>query len=77
MADQAVPCAHPGSLRLASGGRRQSHYDVLVGRFPSLTASLDMTYHNYLAAHGSGGERIPAWHVGQQAAAGIIVLRAQ
>jgi hypothetical protein len=50
-------------------------HDVLVSRFPSLTASLDMTYHDYLAAHGLA-ESDPGVDVGQQAAAGIIALRA-
>lgn len=50
-------------------------HDVLVNRFPSLTASLDTTYHDYLAAHGLS-ESDPGVAVGQQAAAGIIALRA-
>jgi hypothetical protein len=50
-------------------------HDVLVSRFPSLTLSLDLTYHNYLAAH-SLAEDDPGVAVGQQAAAGIIALRA-
>jgi hypothetical protein len=50
-------------------------HDVLVSRFPSLTASLDTTYHDYLAAHGLA-ESDPGVAVGQQAAAGIIALRA-
>src|SRR5882757_6962999 len=50
-------------------------HDVLISRFPSLTGSLDTIYHNYLAAHGLA-ESDPGVAVGQQAAAGIIALRA-
>ncbi len=50
-------------------------HDVLVNRFPPQTASLDATYHNYLATNGLA-EDDPGVAVGQQAAAGIIALRA-
>src|SRR5882672_10974810 len=47
----------------------------LVNRFPSLTGTLDTTYHAYLAAH-SLSESDPGVAVGAAAAAGIIALRA-
>jgi hypothetical protein len=50
-------------------------HDVLVNRFPAQAASLDATYHSYLASHGLA-EADPGVAVGQQAAAGIIALRA-
>jgi len=75
MADSGRTMCTSGSLRLASGGRRQSHSRCLVGPLPSLTASLDMTYHHYLAAHGSGGERSRRG-CGPTGCRGIIVLRA-
>lgn len=49
-------------------------HDVLVNRFPSQAASLDTTYQNYLIQHSLVGDDGIA--VGQQAAAGIIALRA-
>jgi hypothetical protein len=50
-------------------------HDVLVNRFPSLTATLDTTYHAYLTAHNLS-ESDPGVAVGAAAAAGIIALRA-
>ena len=50
-------------------------HDVLVNRFPTQTASLDATYHAYLASHGLA-ENDPGVSVGQQTAAVIIALRA-
>ena len=50
-------------------------HDVLVNRFPAQTLALDLTYHNYLAAHGLA-EDDPGVDIGRQAAAGIIALRA-
>jgi hypothetical protein len=49
--------------------------DVLVSRFPSQAATLDTTYTNYLLANGILLTD-PGILVGQQAAAGIIALRA-
>ena len=48
---------------------------MLVSRFPSLTTSLDTTYHSYLTAHGLA-ETDAGVAVGAAAAAGIIALRA-
>ena len=52
-------------------------HDVLVNRFPfpTLVASLDETYHNYLVTH-SLAEDDPGVGIGAQAAAGTIALRA-
>ncbi len=50
-------------------------HDVLVNRFPAQTASLDMTYLNYLVSHGLALDD-PGVAVGATAAAGIIALRA-
>ncbi|HKX62332.1 MAG TPA: vanadium-dependent haloperoxidase [Verrucomicrobiae bacterium] len=49
--------------------------DVLVNRFPAQAASVHATYLAYLAAKGLD-ETDPGVLVGQQAAAGMIVLRA-
>jgi hypothetical protein len=65
----------PGATGSPAAAVAKAAHDVLVSRFPSLTASLDMTYHEYLAAHGLP-ESDPGVAVGQQAAAGIIALRA-
>jgi hypothetical protein len=50
-------------------------HDVLVNRLPAQGASLDTTYLNYLATHGLAPND-PGVAVGQEAAAGIIALRA-
>ena len=50
-------------------------HDVLVNILPGQAASLDTTYHNYLAAHGLA-ENDPGVAVGQVAAAGLLALRA-
>jgi hypothetical protein len=65
----------PGASGSPAAAVAKATHDVLVSRFPSLTASLDMTYHNYLATHGLA-ESDPGVTVGHQAAAGIIALRA-
>jgi hypothetical protein len=65
----------PGASGSPSAAVAKATHDVLVSRFPSLAASLDMTYHDYLTAH-SLSESDPGVAVGQQAAAGIIALRA-
>jgi hypothetical protein len=65
---------HGASGSPAAAAAKAAH-DVLVNRFPALTASLDMTYHTYLAANGLA-EDDPGVAVGQQAAAGIIAFRA-
>jgi hypothetical protein len=65
----------PGASGSQAAATAKAAHDVLVSRFPSLTASLDLTYHNYLTAH-SLADNDPGVAVGQQAAAGIIALRA-
>jgi hypothetical protein len=50
-------------------------HDVLINRFPGQAVSLDATYHAYLS-NNSLAENDPGVAVGQQAAAGIIALRA-
>ena len=50
-------------------------HDVLVNILPGQAASLDTTYHEYLAAHYLA-EDDPGVAVGQTAAAGILALRA-
>jgi hypothetical protein len=65
----------PGASGSPAAAVAKATHDVLVSRFPSLTASLDTTYHDYLTAHGLA-ESDPGVAVGQQAAAGIIALRA-
>lgn len=50
-------------------------HDVLVNRFFAQTAALDATYHTYMAAHDLD-ENDPGVSVGEEAAAGIIALRA-
>jgi hypothetical protein len=66
-------------IRGASGSPEaaaaKAAHDVLVNRIPDQTASLDTTYHDYLASNGLA-EDDPGVAVGQKAAAGIIALRA-
>jgi hypothetical protein len=64
----------PGASGLPAAATAKAAHDVLVNRFPVLSASLDTTYHDYLASHGLA-EDDPGVAVGQQAAAGIIALR--
>lgn len=65
----------PGASGSTTAAVAKAAHDVLVQRFPAQTASLDATYHTYLAAHGLA-ETDPGVAVGAQAAAGIIALRA-
>jgi len=65
----------PGASGSPDAAVARAAHDVLVSRFPSLTVTLDLTYHNYLATHKLA-EDDPGVAVGQQAAAGIIALRA-
>ncbi len=65
----------PGASGSAEAAAAKAAHDVLVNRIPSQAAALDMTYHDYLASHGLD-EDDPGVAVGQQAAAGIIALRA-
>jgi hypothetical protein len=65
----------PGASGSAAAAAAKAAHDVLVNRFPAQAASLDTTYLNYLASHGLA-QNDPGVAVGQQAAAGIIALRA-
>lgn len=65
-------CGASGSPAAAAA---KAAYDVLVNRFPAQSASLTTTYNNYLAMNGLNPFDAGV-AVGQQAAAGIIALRA-
>ena len=65
----------PGATGSPAVATAKAAHDVLVNRFPALTASLDTTYHAYLANHGLA-EDDPGVSVGQMAAAAMIALRA-
>ena len=65
----------PGASGSPVAATAKAAHDVLVNRFPWQTASLDATYHTYLATHGLS-ETDPGVEVGAMAAAGIIALRA-
>jgi hypothetical protein len=65
----------PGASGSPEAAAAKAAHDVLVNRIPSQTAALDTVYHDYLASHGLA-EDDPGVAVGQQAAAGIIALRA-
>lgn len=65
----------PGATGSRVAAVAKAAHDVLVARFPLQTASLDATYHAYLASNGLL-ETDPGVLVGQQAAAGILALRA-
>jgi hypothetical protein len=64
-------------IRGAKGSRSAAvaaaAHDVLVGMYPAQAATLDATYHNYLANNGLTGD--PGLTVGQKVAAGILPLR--
>ena len=65
----------PGASGSPVAAAAKAAHDVLVNRFPAQTASLDTTYHLYLANHYLS-ETDPGVAVGATAAAGIIALRA-
>ena len=65
----------PGASGSPEVAAAKAAHDVLVSRFPAQTASLDMTYQQYLINHGLS-ETDPGAAVGATAAAGIIALRA-
>lgn len=67
----------PGASGSTTAAVAKAAHDVLVNRFPfpDVVASLDATYHDYLASH-SLPEDDPGVAVGAQAAAAIIALRA-
>jgi hypothetical protein len=66
----------PGATGSTVAATAKAAHDVLVSRFPWQADFLDMTYHQYLANHGSLAEDDPGVAVGAIAAAGIIALRA-
>jgi hypothetical protein len=65
----------PGASGSPEAAAAKAAHDVLVNILPSQAASLDTTYHNYLATHYLA-EDDPGVHVGELAAAGILALRA-
>jgi hypothetical protein len=65
----------PGASGSMAAAAAKAAHDVLVNRFPDELASLDTAYHAYLFNNGLA-ENDPGLSVGQQAAAGIIALRA-
>ncbi|HET6899409.1 MAG TPA: vanadium-dependent haloperoxidase, partial [Vicinamibacteria bacterium] len=66
-------------IRHASGSpaaaAAKAAHDMLVSLYPAQTAALDLKYHAYLLDKGLD-EEDPGVRVGQEAAAGIIALRA-
>jgi hypothetical protein len=65
----------PGASGSAEAAAAKAAHDVLVNILPGQAASLDTTYHDYLAAHGLA-ENDPGVGAGELAAAGILALRA-
>jgi len=65
----------PGASGSPAAAVAKAAHDVLVKRFPFLSTSLDTTYVDYLSSHGLAEDNLGV-AVGQQAAAGIIALRA-
>ena len=65
----------PGASGSPVAATAKAAHDVLVNRFPGQTASLDMTYQQYLINHFLA-ETDPGVAVGATAAAGIIARRA-
>jgi hypothetical protein len=65
----------PGASGSPVAAVAKAALDVLANRFPAQAASLDLVYNAYLAANGLA-EDDPGVAVGQEAAAGIIALRA-
>src|SRR6201984_148665 len=53
----------PGASGSTAAAVAKATHDVLVNRFPSLTGTLDTTYHDYLSAHSLSG-RDPGGRVG-------------
>lgn len=65
----------PGADGSSVAATAKAARDILVNRFPTQTASLDIVYQNYLSANGILPTD-PGIDVGARAAAGIIALRA-
>ena len=64
----------PGASGSPAAATAKAAHDILVHLYPAQTGSLDVTYHNYLAASGLL-EDDPGVAVGHVAATGIIALR--
>jgi hypothetical protein len=65
----------PGASGSPDAAVAAAAHHMLVKRFPSLTTSLDTTYHTYMTSHGLS-ETDPGVAVGEAAADGVIALRA-
>jgi hypothetical protein len=65
----------PGASGSPEAAAASAAHDVLVTIFPGQGASLDIAYHDYLFNNGLA-EDDPGVAVGQEAAAGILALRA-
>ncbi|MFB3904229.1 MAG: vanadium-dependent haloperoxidase [Acidobacteriota bacterium] len=65
----------PGASGSPAAAAAKAAHDVLVNRFPNQAASIDMIYEAYLIDNGLASDD-PGIAVGQEAAAGIIALRA-
>jgi hypothetical protein len=65
----------PGASGSPEAAAAKAAHDVLVNILPGQAASLDTTYHDYLAAHYLA-EDDPGVRAGELAAAGILALRA-
>lgn len=65
----------PGASGSPEAAAAKAAHDVLVDILPGQAASLDTMYHDYFVAHGLA-EDDPGVAVGQEAAAGILALRA-
>jgi hypothetical protein len=65
----------PGASGSPAAAAAKAAHDVLVNRFPAQASSLDTAYNDYLSNNGLAAND-PGVAVGQQAAAGIIALRA-
>jgi hypothetical protein len=65
----------PGASGSPAAATAKAAHDVLVNRFPAQAATFDTAYSDYLSNNGLASND-PGVTVGQQAAAGIIALRA-
>ncbi|HEY5865428.1 MAG TPA: vanadium-dependent haloperoxidase [Candidatus Tectomicrobia bacterium] len=65
----------PGASGSPAAAAAKAAHDVLVDFLPGQAATLDTTYHNYLATHGLAEDDLGVT-VGQEAAAGLLALRA-
>jgi hypothetical protein len=65
----------PGACGSPAAAAAKAAHDVLLSLYPAQAAFLDTAYHDYLS-NNSLAENDPGVVVGQQAAAGILALRA-